>query len=84
MINVDIILRACAVLAAVALVAGPSLVAAVQKALAWRPTVPQGQEAEVTSLADAHTVLEIASRLKAEGNTEGVDLCQKLIDVMLK
>ena len=84
MINAELILRAVAVLAAVAVVAGPSLVATVRKALVWRPAVPQGQEAEVTSLADAHTVLEIASRLKGEGNTEGVELCQQLIDVMLK
>jgi|688.fasta_scaffold57345_8 hypothetical protein len=82
MINAELILRAVAVLAAVAVVAGPSLVAAVQKALAWRPAAPR--EKEVTWMSDAHTVLEIASRLKAADNTEGVDLCQQLIDVMLK
>lgn len=82
MLNAELILRSAAVLAGVAVVAGPSLVAAVRKAIVWKPATKK--EAEVTPMSDAHTVLEIASRLKDAGNTEGVDLCQKLIDVMLK
>jgi hypothetical protein len=36
------------------------------------------------TLEDAHTILEIASRLKAAGNAKGVELCQQLIDVILQ
>jgi ABC-type molybdate transport system permease subunit len=77
--NVDFMLRAAAVLAAVAVVAGPSVVAAVRAALRWRPA-----QTEEASPDDAHTVLEIARRLQRAGSTEGVKLCQQLIDVLLK
>jgi hypothetical protein len=76
------LIRALAVVAAVALLAGPRLVAAIKAA---RPALARKQQPEeVNSLADAHTVLEIASRLKAAGNAKGVELCQSLIDVMLR
>lgn len=78
MFNVEFLLRAAAVVAAVAVVAGPSVVAAVQAALRWRPA-----KAEAAP-DDAHTILEIARRLQAAGSTEGVKLCQQLIDVLLK
>lgn len=42
------------------------------------PTINGNQD-----LSDMRTVLELASRLKAAGCSEGVDLCQQLIDVML-
>lgn len=77
--NVDFMLRTAAVLAAVAVVAGPSVVAAVRKALRWRPA-----QAEAATPDDAHTVLEIARRLQRAGCGEGVKLCQQLIDVLLK
>lgn len=83
MIDVEHILRAAAVVAAVAVVAGPSVVAAVQKAFVWRQEVSVSKE-DVSQIADAHTVLEIARRLQNVGNDEGFTLCQKLIDVMLR
>lgn len=74
MFDVQFILRAVAVVAAAVLVAGPSLLGAVQTALGWRP---EAQD-------DAHVLLEIARRLQKSGSTEGVKLCQQLIDVLLK
>lgn len=74
----DFILRACAVVAAAALLAGPRLVA-VAKAV----RLPAVAAKAVDPLADAHTILEIASRLKAVGNGKGVELCQAIIDTML-
>jgi hypothetical protein len=35
-------------------------------------------------MADIQIVLGLSSRLSAGGSKEGVDLCQKLIDVLLK
>jgi hypothetical protein len=32
---------------------------------------------------DLHVVLDLATRLRAAGCTEGVALCQQLLDVML-
>lgn len=72
----EFLLRAGAVVAAVALLAGPRLVA-VASSLRL-PKAPR------ETLADAHTILEIASRLKSDGNAKGVELCQNLIDVILR
>jgi hypothetical protein len=63
-------------------VASPALVAAwkaVQGWLAKRPT-PAGKD---SALQDMTTVLEIANRLRLSGCEDGVDLCEKLISVML-
>lgn len=79
MSNVEFALRAAAIVAAVALVAAPWVVANLRRVVAW-PT----PTAEVAVTDDAHTVLEIARRLQRAGSTEGVKLCQQLIDVMLK
>jgi hypothetical protein len=76
MFDVEFVLRAAAVVAAAALVASPSLVAI----FSWRPKWPTQEE--VTD--DAKTVLDIARRLQAAGNVEGVRLCKGLIDVLLK
>lgn len=82
MIEGDLLIRAGAVVAGVAGLAGPYLVAAA-KTLRL-PTLGGGSSKESDLLKDAHTVLEIANRLKAEGMTDGVALCQQLIDVMLR
>lgn len=66
--------RVGALVAAAAVVAGPWLVERV------KATVSRIKPA---SSNDAHTVLEIAQRLKAAGNMTGVSLCQQLIDTML-
>lgn len=76
----EFLLRAGAVVAAIALLAGPRLVAAISQAVATR----RGRQVtQAASMADAHTVLEIASRLRSAGNAKGVELCQQLLEVML-
>lgn len=80
--NVEIVVRIVAAVAALALVASPIVVAAWGKAKAWltRPATPTGD----ATLEDMRVVLELANRLRLAGNTEGVALCQQLIDCMLK
>jgi hypothetical protein len=78
----ETLFRAGAVVAAVALLAGPRLVATVTQAFASRRRQPEPEEV-TSSLADAHTILEIASRLRTAGNAKGVELCQQLLEVML-
>ena len=76
----DILIRVVAFVAAILVLSGPSV-------LAWLRTAkfPSFSRPPATSsLADAHTILEIAARLKADGNAAGFDLCQQLIDVMMK
>ena len=75
----EFILRAGAVVAGVIGLAVPNLVAA-----AKRLRLPSFPARKTDTLADAHTVLEIAQRLKAVGCNKGVALCQQLIDVMLQ
>jgi ABC-type molybdate transport system permease subunit len=78
----DFTLRAGAVVAAALVVAGPWLVAYVKKAYsALRKDVPEAQEPVTRD--DAHTVVEIARRLSKAGNAQGMELCKKLLDVML-
>jgi hypothetical protein len=86
MFDVDFTLRAAAVVAAAVLVASPSVVAAVQALLAWRPVSFKVKAArpEPEMTDDAHVVLEIARRLQKSGNVEGVRLCKNLLDVLLK
>jgi hypothetical protein len=78
-IDYEFIFRACAVVAAVAVVAGPRLVAAIKKV-----RLPSPAPGKAVEMSDAHTILEIASRLKVAGNKKGVALCQQLIDVILQ
>lgn len=74
----ELIIRAGAVVAGVAVLAGPRLVAAAKKI---RLPVVAAKTAE---LSDAYAVLEIASRLKAAGNKKAVELCKQLLDAMLQ
>jgi hypothetical protein len=80
MIN-DYALRACAVVAAVAVVAGPWLVGYAKTAYSslWKASSTK----EGVTQDDAHTVVEIARRLSRAGNTKGTELCKQLLDVML-
>jgi hypothetical protein len=78
MIN-DVVLRALAVVAMVAVVAGPSLVAYAKAIFSSQ----KGGIKESVMLDDAHTVVEIARRLQKSGNQKGADLCKNLLDVML-
>lgn len=77
-------LRALAGLAAVALVAAPAIVAGYRKASAWLGA--QKKDTPPTpgvGLAEMRTVLDLANKMKAAGLTDGVMLCQQLLDVML-
>lgn len=84
--NLDVAIRIVALLAAVALVAGPTLAALARKAQAgWqdRAVEAAGEKAAGVTGKDMHVVLDLAARLKAAGCMEGVALCQQLLDVML-
>ena len=79
------VLQMCAAAAAVAFLVAPYAAPVVQKARAWIGTIGTGHKPEVAGVTerDMHTVLELAARLKAIGCTDGVSLCQELLDVFL-
>lgn len=83
----DVVIRSVAALAAVGLVASPALVALASKAKAlWQSRhLEAGKEATppTVGIAEQRTVLELANRLRLAGCTEGVSLCQQLLDVLL-
>ncbi len=78
-------LQGCAIATAIIVVAWPFCGPVVQKARAWIGTIGTGHKPEVAGVTerDMHTVLELAARLKAIGCTDGVSLCQELLDVFL-
>jgi hypothetical protein len=85
-VNTDVVIRVVAVLAAVGVVAGPSLAALARKAQAhWQNRAVEAGAEKVAAVTgkDLHIVLDLATRLKAAGCMAGVALCQELIDVML-
>jgi hypothetical protein len=79
--DVELAVRVIAAVAALSLVASPLVVAAGKQAKSWwargviAPTDP--------ALEDMTTILEIANRLRIAKCEDGVDLCEKLISVML-
>ena len=78
--------RVFAAVGAAALVFGPALAHVVGKAkaaIAARAVEGRTEKSATVTDKDMHTVLDLAARLKAAGCTEGVALCQQLIDVML-
>ena len=79
------LLQMCLAAAAVAVIAAPYAAPMVQKIRSWIATIGAGRQAEVAGVTerDMHTVLELAARLKAIGCTDGVSLCQELLDVFL-
>lgn len=82
----DAAIRIVALLAAVGILAAPTLAALARKAQAgWqnRAMEAAGEAAPSVTGKDMHTVLDLAARLKAAGCMEGVALCQQLLDVML-
>ena len=79
----DLLIRSFAGLAALALVGTPAIALVARKVKEWLTTVQPTEEAPGTSISDMRTVLDLASRLRACGNTDGVHLCQQLLDVML-
>lgn len=79
-------IRVFAAVGAAALVLGPALahlVGKAKEALARRVEGGTEKAAPGVTDRDMHTVLDLAARLRAAGCTEGVALCQQLIDVML-
>ena len=69
-------LRICAV-------AGAGIVAVFPWLIRNLPSLPARVATVAKPLGDAHTVLEIAGRLQAAGNSKGVEICRSLIDVMI-
>ena len=78
-------IQMCAAAAAVAVIAAPYAAPMVQKIRSWVATLGTSRQPEVAGVTerDMHTVLELAARLKAIGCTDGVSLCQELLDVFL-
>ena len=80
----DLLIRSVAGLAALALIGTPAIAFVVGKAKEWLArNVTEEKAAGGTSLDDMRIVLDMASRLRASGCTDGVHLCQQLLDVML-
>ena len=82
----DAAIRIAAGLAALALLASPAVLAGLRKAQAWinnRAVEGGTEKVAAPGLADMRLVLDLAARLKAAGCSEGVALCQQLLDVML-
>jgi len=79
------VLQIGAAAAAVAFIAAPYAAPVVKKARSWIASLGTSRQPEVIGVTerDMHTVLELAARLKAIGCTEGVSLCQELLDVFL-
>lgn len=75
----------CAFAAAGAFLLAPYCGPVVQKARAWFASLGTNRQPEIVGVTerDMHTVLELAARLKAIGCTDGVSLCQELLDVFL-
>lgn len=80
MMDYDFAIRAGAMVAA-AVLATPRLVAAARAAASALPAAKSAPQEGLTK--DAHTVLEIAQRLRAAGLNKGVELCKQLLDVMI-
>jgi hypothetical protein len=80
----DLLIRAVAGVAAVAILGTPAIAFVVSKAKEWLTrNVTEEKTAGGTGLDDMRIVLDLASRLRASGCTDGVHLCQQLLDVML-
>lgn len=79
------VLQMCAAAAAVAFLVAPYCGPVVQKIRCWIGTLGTSRQPEIVGVTerDMHTVLELAARLKAIGCTDGVSLCQELLDVFL-
>ena len=66
-------------------IASPFAAPLVQKIRCWIGTIGTGTKPKIAGVTerDMHVVLELAARLKAIGCTDGVSLCQELLDVFL-
>lgn len=82
----DAAIRIVAGLACLAVIAAPALLGGLRTAKAFlqsRAVEGRTEKAAGVGIADMRLVLDLAARLKAAGCTEGVTLCQQLLDVML-
>ena len=79
------LLQSCAFAAGAAFLLAPFAAPVVKKIRSWFATLGTSRQPEVVGVTerDMHTVLELAARLKAIGCTDGVSLCQELLDVFL-
>ena len=66
-------------------IASPYAAPVVQKIRSWIGTIGTSHQPKIAGVneRDMHVVLELAARLKAIGCTDGVSLCQELLDVFL-
>ena len=66
-------------------IAWPYVAPVVKKARTWIASLGTSRQPEIVGVTerDMHVVLELAARLKAIGCTDGVSLCQELLDVFL-
>ena len=66
-------------------IAAPFAAPVVQKIRCWIGTIGTNRQPKIAGVTerDMHVVLELAARLKAIGCTDGVSLCQELLDVFL-
>lgn len=77
------IIRAIAAIGAVAIFAYPFIAPAFSKAASWLGSARE-PDAVKQKMRDIESLLELSSRLSARGVKDGVDLCQKLTEVLLK
>lgn len=77
------ILRIVAGVAAVALAGAPAATWLVGKVREWKASAASTPQAAAVGIREMRIVLDLADRMKSAGCTEGVGLCQQLIDVML-
>jgi hypothetical protein len=75
--------RAVAAVGAIAIFAYPFVAPAFASAKAWLSSMGVADHVK-QKMRDIETVLELSSRFSARGIKEGVDLCQKLTEVLLK
>lgn len=81
----DATVRIIAAVAALVVFVAPAAVGLWKQAAVWAASgrnVPPAEPASVT-VTDMRVVLDLADRLRRAGCTDGVALCQQLLDVML-
>jgi hypothetical protein len=81
----DVTIRVIAAVAALAVFVAPAAVTLWKQAALWAASPHNGRPAEPAgvTVTDMRVVLDLADRLRRAGCTEGVTLCQQLLDVML-